>query len=224
MNFLQTNSFIRVVLILCGLSIFDVEASLSDLSLLSGNYEIDDYLAAHQPEYPETPWIVTSSPSSDYEEHNLFLPATSAEFPSLDTSSNHLGSINYVNSQFGNAFIPSTVDKALNSLLNSDTILTQSRPIGRVANDEKSTDRMHNVDVFSTHKPFTDFNSPAITSGNPLNNLFFSSHFTFIRDILFNCFSSTSDQSGFISLAVCTIYAAQHLSRAYFSRSKIIKH
>lgn len=150
----------------CGLFVFDCRASLDDLPLLSGNYEIDDYVATHQ--YQQTPWIVSSFANVDSIEHN-FLPLISdGDAASTVATSNDLESINHVNSQFGNAFIPSTVDKALNSLLNSHTILTQSESIAQIAKHdvEKSNDHIHNVDVFSSRKPFNDFKKQPTTPGN----------------------------------------------------------
>lgn len=163
---LQTHSLICVSVAWCGWFVFDCRASLADLPLLSGNYEIDDYVSAHQ--YQQTPWIVSSRFSNtDSIEHN-FLSLINDDAASSVATSNDLESINHVNSQFGNAFIPSTVDKALNSLVNSDTILTQSNSIGQMVKHdvEKSTDHIHIVDVFSGRKPFDDFKKQLITPGN----------------------------------------------------------
>lgn len=154
-----------MTVIWCGLFVFDCQASLADLALLSGNYEIDDYVATHQ--YQQTPWFVSNFANTNSIEHK-FLPSINDDTASSDAASNDLESINHVNSQFGNAFIPSTVNKALNSLLNSDTILTQSNSIVGIAKHdvEKSTDHIHNVDVFSSRQPFNDFKKQPITPGN----------------------------------------------------------
>lgn len=148
---------------------FCAEASLSDLSLLSEGYDIEDYLINHQHE--DAPWIVSSFPNADSIDEN-FVPILNVDYPTLDvdTASNHLGRVNHIkNNQFGNTFIPSVVDKALNSLLNSDAILTQSSPIVQITNQRRQhqhhdDDRIH--DAVSIHKPFGGYKKQMITSGN----------------------------------------------------------
>lgn len=157
-----------------------------DLPLLSDGYDIDDYLVNHENE--DTPWIVSNFPNTESMKNN-FIPIFNVEYPlgqydysmlnvDIDTSRNHLRSDNHMKNQLGNVFIPSVVDKALNSLLNSDAILMQSNPIVRIANerhqnddddiddDVKSIDHIH--DAVSIIKPFRGYKKQTITSGNRL--------------------------------------------------------
>lgn len=164
--------WIRALVVLCGQLILRGQANLSDLSLLSDGYDINEYLVNQQNE--DTPWIVSSPPNTESIEQN-FMPIFNVDYPTtLDvdttTSTNHLGNVNHIKNQFGNTFIPSVVDKALNSLLNSDTILTQSHhPIARIANQQYH-DNGHHIDhihdAVSIHKPFGGYKKQTITSGN----------------------------------------------------------
>lgn len=168
---MQTCLLIYVMFVLCEQLISYSAASLTDLALLSDGYEIGDYLASHQYQ-DSTPWIVSNAANADYIEQNS-LPTINVDYPSLGTLTNHLGSTNHATNQFGNTFIPSTEDKALNSLLNSKTILTQNNPVVQIANHdiEDSADHIH-IDSFSNHKPFGGHKKQPILSGNTITVYF----------------------------------------------------
>lgn len=158
-------SLIGAIFILSAQSIFCVNSSVLDLSLLSAGYELDDYFTSHS--NSDSPWIVLPN-AADYGEQH-FLPPINVDYSTLDTSTNHLGSVNHVNNQFASTFIPANnADKALNSLLNSDAVLSQTHPIVRIPHHdiEKCTDHIHNADAFTPHKPFGGYKKQTITSGN----------------------------------------------------------
>lgn len=105
-----------------GSSIFFAAASLTDLSLLSGGYNVDEYLDTHQ--YQDSPWIVSRFPYAD-NDGGHFLPIINVEYPITEITP-HLGYINHmtIKNQLGNTFIPSVGDETLNTLLNSESYHT----------------------------------------------------------------------------------------------------
>lgn len=186
--------FCKIIVLYAWLTI-DVRANLSDLPLLSDGYDIVDYLVNHQNE--AAPWIVSNFPSADSIESH-FVPIFNDGYPTrdVDTITNHLGSVNHIKNQFGNIFIPSVVDNALNSLMNSDAILTQSSSVVQIANEQQSNNEYdddgggggggdggnggnddggnssigksidHIHDAVSIHKPFGGYKKQPITLGN----------------------------------------------------------
>lgn len=105
-----------------GSSIFFAAASLTDLSLLSGGYDVHEYLDTHQ--YQDSPWIVSRFPNTD-NDGGHFLPIINVEYPITEITP-HLGYINHmtIKNQLGNTFIPSVGDETLNTLLNSESYHT----------------------------------------------------------------------------------------------------
>lgn len=175
-------------MVLYGWLIIHVMANLSDLPLLSGGYDIVDYLVNHQNQ--AAPWMVSKMPGTDsIEQHFVPIFNDGHVTMDVDTITNHLGNVNHIKNQFGNIFIPSVVDNALNSLMNSNAILTQSNSVVQIANEQqsnsendddggsddddsnggnssvaKSIDHIH--DAVSIHKPFGGYKKQPITSGN----------------------------------------------------------
>lgn len=104
--------------------IFFAAASFTDLSLLSGGYDIDEYLDTHQ--YQDSPWIVSRFPHTE-NVGGHFVPIINVEYPIKEIAP-HLGYINHmqIKNQLGNTFIPSAEDDTLNVLLNAEPVHASS--------------------------------------------------------------------------------------------------
>lgn len=134
--------------------IFFVAANpgLTDLSLLSGGYDIDEYLNTHQ--YQDSPWIVSRFPHIN-NDGGHFLPIINVEYPITEIAP-HLGYINHmtIRNQLGNTFIPSAEDETLNTLLNAESLHSHSTGLFLPNSDHDFEDHAHNFDVIPIHKKF----------------------------------------------------------------------